>query len=217
MGFDRDNPHKWFTAGEGALIAQALQVPGVPWTREGMTKLFKRLAADDPYDHASLSRRRTGQKGGGGKEFYWSYFPEALWDELDAEVGHRERAARLSHTASASGMVSLSPDDERLMQAMAQDIYGHIDRFEPIIRRRVRRSWVVGRAFRYRSWELDRFDRQNVLVVLPAMPDPRPAFLWKCEPKSKLLTAHGEDGFIGMTAPGWLWIPGTRPRRNVKE
>ena len=93
MGNGQDNPHKWFTAGEGALIAQALQVPGVPWTREGMTKLFKRLAADDPYDHASLSRRRKGQKGGGGTEFYWCYFPEALWDELDAEVGRREAAA----------------------------------------------------------------------------------------------------------------------------
>ena len=217
MGFDRDNPHKWFTAGEGALIAQACQVPGVPWTREGMTKLFKREAAADPDAHVNMSRRRAGQKGGGGKEFYWSYFPEALWDELDAEVGRREMAARLSHTVSTPDRASLSLDDERLMQATAQDIYGHIDRFEPIRRRRVRRSWIVIQGFWYRSWELDRFDRQNVLVVLPAMPDPRPAFLWKCEPKSKLLTAHGEDGFIGMTAPGWLWIPGTRPRRNVKE
>lgn len=217
MGNGQDNPHKWFTAGEGALIAQALQVPGVPWTREGMTKLFKRLAAVDTDAHVEMSRRRAGQKGGGGTEFYWCYFPEALWDELDAEVGRRERAARLNHAVSTPDRASLSLDDERLMQAAAQDIYGHIDRFEPIRRRRVRRSWIVIQGFRYRSWELDRFDRQNVLVVLPAMPDPRPAFLWKCEPKSKLLTAHGEDGFIGMTAPGWLWIPGTRPRRNVKE
>lgn len=93
MGNGQDNPHKWFTAGEGAIIASALQVPGVPWTREGMTKLFKREAAADPDAHVEMSRRRAGQKGGGGTEFYWCYFPEALWDELDAEVGRRERAA----------------------------------------------------------------------------------------------------------------------------
>lgn len=88
-----DNPHKWFTAGEGALLATACQVPGVPWSRWGMTKYFQRLAVADPSAHTEMSRRRNGQKGGGGTEFYWVYFPEALWKELDAEVGRRERAA----------------------------------------------------------------------------------------------------------------------------
>ena len=93
MGFDPGNPHKWFTADEAAQIAEACQIPGVPKTREGMTKLLKRLAAADPDEHAAMSRRRAGQKGGGGTEFYWSFFPEPLWDELDAEVERRERAA----------------------------------------------------------------------------------------------------------------------------
>lgn len=92
MTFEPENPHKWFTAGEAAIIADGYRVSGVPKTRWGMAKYFKRLAMDDPDEHARSSRRRRGQIGGGGTEFYWHYFPEALYEALDEEVSKRERA-----------------------------------------------------------------------------------------------------------------------------
>ena len=217
MGFDPDNPYKWFTAGEAALIAEGRQVLGVPWTRWGMTKLLKQVATEDADESAAISRTRAGQKGGGGTEFYWCYFPEPLWDELDAEVGRRESAAKAERSAIDPDTVALTAHDEQLMRDLASDHYGHINHFERAVPRRVRRSWVIVRGYRYMSWDIDPFAGQNVLVVLPAIPDPRPAFIWKCDPETKCLAAHGEDGLICMTSPGWLWLPGTRPRKITKK
>lgn len=217
MGLDDDNPHQWFTAGEGALIADACQVPGVPRTREGMTKLFKRLAAADPDTHAAMSRRRTGQKGGGGTEFHWSCFPEALWNVLDAEVSRRERAEVISRDALAASEWGLTPDDEQFMRGIAFDLFGSIPSFERPRARRVRRSWVVVDGYRYCSRDLDQFEGRDALVVLPVVPYQRPAFIWSIDPETERLAAHGKDGFICVTEPGWLWLPGTRPRRNAKE
>lgn len=86
----KENPHKWFTAGEAATLARTHGIAGVPTTKSGMIRWVKRFAASDYYDELSvLSRRRQGQKGGGGTEYYWCFFDEAIWDVLDAEVARR--------------------------------------------------------------------------------------------------------------------------------
>lgn len=203
MAFDPENPHKWFTAGEAASIAAACRVPGVPWTRVGMTKLLKRHRIQDPDEADMMSRKRLGQKGGGGSEFYWVEFPEALWGELDAEVARREAAAMVARSEPAGGM--FTPEDEQLMRDAASDLYGPISHFECVGVRRVRRAFVTVRSIRYRLWGLGDWEGQNVLVVLsPAAPA---AFIWECCPGTRQLAQHGENGFVGMTMKGSWWLP----------
>ena len=48
-----------------------------------MIKWIKREFADFPDDIVSMSRKRVGQKGGGGTEYYWCFFDILLWDVLD--------------------------------------------------------------------------------------------------------------------------------------
>jgi hypothetical protein len=81
-----DNPHKFFTAGEAAAFAKAHSINGVPLTESGMIKWIKR---HDPECIGWMSRTRKGQKGGGGKEYNWSFFPESLWPMLTAEIERR--------------------------------------------------------------------------------------------------------------------------------
>lgn len=56
-----------------------------------MIKWIKRSYAEFPDDLASMSRKRVGQKGGGGNEYYWCFFDELLWDMLDKTVIERSR------------------------------------------------------------------------------------------------------------------------------
>ena len=205
MAFDPENPHKWFTAGEVAELARVQGIAEVPTTKSGMIKWIKRNVAHDS-DFAELSRKRLGQKGGGGTEYYWALFCEAgpdISDALDAEVARREAAAMAARAEPAGGM--FTPEDEQLMRDAASDLYGHISRFEYVGVRRVRRSFVTVRSVRYRLWGLGDWEGRDVLVVLPlAAP---PAFIWECHPGTRQLARHGEAGFVGMTMKGSWWLP----------
>lgn len=197
MAFDPENPRKWFTAGEAAQIAKACQVPGVPWTREGMTKLLKRVARDFADEHKALSRPRQGQKGGGGSEFYWALFPDALLEGLDHEVARRESArAAIDSPKPWSGI--MSPEDEQLMRDAAGDDFGHITFFERPLVRRVRRSRVVVRGRSYFGGFLVAYEGQDVMVVLPILADPLIAFVWHCVAAKSHLPPSGADGYVGL-------------------
>lgn len=86
-----DNPHKFFTAGEVAELVKAHGVPGLPTTKSGMIKWIKRNWSGDCM--ANASRKREGQKGGGGTEYHWAWFPNVLMPILDAEVERRNALA----------------------------------------------------------------------------------------------------------------------------
>ena len=202
MGFDPKNPHKWFTAGEVAELARVQGIAEVPTTKSGMIKWIKRNAAADPSEYTSMSRRRAGQKGGGGTEYYWALFCDAgpeISDALDAEVSAREAAELAERRALAVGM--FSPDDEQLMRDAASALYGHISRFELVGARWVRRSNVRVRNRKYYGRVLEAFEGRAVLVIMPVMLPPHPAFVWIRDLNSERLEAHGKDGFIGMTYP----------------
>lgn len=86
-------PQKYFTAGEAAKIAKKNGIAGVPHTLDGMIKRIRRLKAEfasyDPPVTIFEGRKRRGQKGGGGTEYLWCEFPEALYTALDAEIQRR--------------------------------------------------------------------------------------------------------------------------------
>lgn len=199
MAFDPENPHKWFTAGEVAELARVQGIAEVPTTKSGMIKWIKRNVAHD-LDFAELSRKRLGQKGGGGTEYYWALFCEAgpdISDALDAEVARREAAAMAARAEPAGGM--FTPEDEQLMRDAASDLYGHISRFEYVGVRRVRRSRIRVHNREYYSPCFAYLEGKAVLTVVPVLPPPRPVFAWACEPETGRLSANGETGFIGMT------------------
>lgn len=89
----RDNPHEWFTAGEVADLARRDAIDEVPSTKSGMIKWIKREARVDPNLVDYMSRKRPGQKGGGGTEYHWPLFCEAgprISTALDTEAQRRE-------------------------------------------------------------------------------------------------------------------------------
>lgn len=211
MAFDPENPHKWLTAGEVAELVRVQGIAEVPTTKRGMIKWIKWIkcnAAADPSEYAAMSRRRAGQKGGGGMEYYWALFCDAglkISYGLDAEISAREAAEMAERRMLTVGI--FSPDDEQLMRDAASALYGHISRFELAVVRRVRRSFVTVKSVRYRLSGLGSRDGKEVLVVLPQMMLPAPAFIWKCDPKTRRLAVSGNAGLIGMTMNGNWWLP----------
>lgn len=136
MASDPDDTHKWFTAGEAALIARRDRVPGVPWTREGMAKRLKATLSEK--DTVYGSRRRLGQKGGGGTEFNWTFFPEVLWNALDEEVGRR-----------AHGLPAASDEDAEWFTAQDIATIAHVHELESIPRYKTYViRWLARRARR---------------------------------------------------------------------
>lgn len=97
MGHNPDNGHEWFTAGEAAELARRERIVGVPTTESGMIRWIKRAAHRDE-DLAQFletcSRKRVGKKGGGGTEYRWTVFPEALWYTLGGEIESREECVK---------------------------------------------------------------------------------------------------------------------------
>lgn len=99
MAYDPENPHNWFTAGEVAEVAKAHGIGEVPTTKSGMIKRLKSLAAQHPEGFAveleTHSRKRKGQRGGGGTEYYWFVFCDfgpQISDALVAEITKRGRS-----------------------------------------------------------------------------------------------------------------------------
>ncbi len=139
----RENPHKWFTAGEVADLARRFAIDGVPTTKSGMIKWIKRQKADDPdgfgADLLVLSRKRKGQKGGGGTEYHWSMFCQAgpqISEALDMEAQRRE----VEH---------VPPDNEGWFTADDVSWFAYVERLASVPHRATYLNrWIAERARR---------------------------------------------------------------------
>lgn len=81
-----------------ANLACCHAIDEVPHTKSGMIKWIKRMARTDPDLVDYMSRKRPGQKGGGGTEYHWPLFCEAgprISTALDTEAQRREHGPNL--------------------------------------------------------------------------------------------------------------------------
>ncbi|MGU3398142.1 Mu transposase C-terminal domain-containing protein [Brucellaceae bacterium D45D] len=180
-----ENPHKYFTAKEVAELTRTADISGVPTTESGMIKWIKR---HDPDYIAGFSRKRTGQKGGGGTEYNWSFFHEALHPVLDAEIGRRnaltpwrppvppmtirERHRRYRELAQEPPDLSAPTGMWAESLAMEAGVSSTSIAFKPFLIRKVDRCLVRVDNKKYFSHALEPFHSQKVFVTsIDAAPD----------------------------------------------
>ncbi len=169
-----NNPHKFFTAKEVAALAKEHGVSGVPTTESGMIKWIKR---HEPDYILGFARKRMGQKGGGGTEYNWSFFHEALYPVLDAEIGIRnamapyvppgtqiDRRVRYRHARSLPPDLDAPTGFRAEALAIEAKLAGDIE-FSPFQIRRVERCRVRMNNKRYFSLALEPFHGLDVCVT----------------------------------------------------
>lgn len=113
-----EDPHKWFTAGEVADLARRFGIGEVPNTKSGMIKWIKRFNTVDPALVKSLSKKRVGQKGGGGSEYYWTLFCHAGPRISDAMVSEAVSRAREYGNPDSDGW--FTADEISFLAGLAQ-------------------------------------------------------------------------------------------------
>ena len=213
MANDPDNPHEWFTAGEAAALARAHGIAGVPITKSGMIKWIKRRAREGLAEGlSSLSRRREGQKGGGGTEYRWCFFQEELWELLDAEAAMRTskagwHPAPLTRRAATRGQWTADWPKKPYLDLsapvgiLADDLASAAGleaktRFEPFVIRTTLRGRVSLDTVKYFSRDLVDHQGRKVCVVRAV---DVPHLVWVCkfdQPKRKADWRHGPGQLI---------------------
>lgn len=186
-----ENPHQFFTAGEVAALAKEHGVACVPNTKSGMIKWIKRQEAD--YVNC-FSRKREGQKGGGGTEYKWAFFPEVIWNVLDNEIERRnalapyeppKRPETIRERHRRYREISKQPPDltapRRTLAwslAAAAGLNGSSLTFRPFLVRKVSRCFVEFDLEKYFSHDLDAYHSRLVCITGT---DKAPHLLWVLE------------------------------------
>lgn len=199
----RDNPHEWFTAGEVADLASRFGIERFPASKRGVNKWLRRQEIADPDGFGQralkLSRTRTGQMGGGGKEYHRLLFRSA--GKAIATAMKSEVQKRLAEAAPPGEIIDEFDQADIRLMAVAIGItegYGalRLERLKPYI---VHRKHI--RAGGHRFYIGKGLDGQTVLVSKSKHPmehNVHLAFLWRFNPVHGGLLAHGKAGFIGV-------------------
>lgn len=213
MGFEPENPHKWFNAREVSELVRAAGIKGFPSSQKGIGEWIRRHKREGfGREVDSFSRRRAGQNTGGGMEYYWVLFPERLWAALDAEVIRREAAAGW-HERDLPGVPLTRgqrthdwPTKPRLDLAAPRPIWAgqlaliagleKVPAFGDFVIRRVARARVkLDREF-YFSMDLEPWHGKDVCVTRA---EDAPHLAWVCEfdrPRRSENWTHGSGKFI---------------------
>lgn len=219
MAAEKGDACKWFTAGEVALVARGNGISEVPTTKSGMIKWIKRRISESPDEWRDLSRKRTGQKGGGGTEYHWQLFSgyrtrklaEALEDMVSRRAPRADQKRRSQVALSRldwerpkqPGEVSFSVEDMEIMSDLLETL-GKVELLPSLqhgLVRKVRRYRVQVRWRYYWARELVRFEGKRVALACFGGDGQLIAFLWRYNEYTRELERHGKQGLICMIEP----------------
>lgn len=184
-----ENLHKYFTAGEVATLVLAAGIKGFPTTESGMIRWIKGNLGDESLEYGS--RKRKGQKGGGGTEYHWAWFPTMLMPVLDAEVERRNALAPYEPPASLKARRARAKL-ERIRStdmtgptgawvealAAAAGLDGEAMMFQSFITRKVSRCFVHFDNRKFFNRDLNGYHGK---MVCATMADAAPHLLWVLE------------------------------------
>ncbi len=153
--------------------------------------MIKWIKRHDPENIVGFARKRTGQKGGGGTEYNWSFFHEALYPILDAEISKRNaltpykppktketiRERHRRYRELRKQPPDLSAPTGLWADGLATEagLSGPCVAFKPFLIRKVQRCLIRVDNKKYFSLELTPFHNEEVCVTAS---DAAPDLLW---------------------------------------